>query len=227
MFPENLDVGEIIPNQHQNNFFIFDFSQNNEELQNIDISDAREFSEYINKTLRENNCEIGIGRYNEDRIIYDHSNIFDGTARRTIHLAIDIFMPSETEIKSPLDGRIHSFNNNQGYGDYGPTIIIEHEIDGIIFYTLYGHLSLNSIENLEEGQEINRGDIIGMMGNYPINGNWPPHLHFQIIMNIENNQGDFPGVCSTEERERFLELCPNPNLILQITDLENKIITSS
>jgi len=48
------------------------------------------------------------------------------------------------------------------------------------------------------------------------NGNWPPHLHFQIIIDIGNWQGDYPGVCKFSERERWLQNCPDPDIILQL-----------
>ena len=48
-------------------------------------------------------------------------------------------------IHAALDGTIHSFQNNTALGDYGPTIILSHEIEGFKFHTLYGHLSEASL----------------------------------------------------------------------------------
>jgi len=200
-------------------FFVFDFTENNQELEKVNMSDTVEFSRYIRSKISENNARFGIGRYNENRTIYDHSNLFDGDARRTIHLGIDLWVSPGTEVLCPIKAKVHSFNNNSGNGDYGPTIILEHNLDAVKFYTLYGHLSLDSIENLEVGQIFNVGDVIGKIGNFPVNGNWPPHLHFQIIMDMQGKEGDFPGVASIEERQKYLDLCPNPNLILNINFL--------
>ncbi|MEP6913389.1 MAG: response regulator, partial [bacterium] len=46
------------------------------------------------------------------------------------------------------------------------------------------------------------------------NGDWPPHLHFQIIEDMRVHEGDYPGVCSISERAKYLNNCPNPDLIL-------------
>ena len=197
-------------------FCIFDFSNKNKDLENVDLGNAKEFSEYIEKKLKECGAELGIGKYNEDRTIYDHSNLFAGGERRTIHLGIDLWVKPGAKILAPLNGVIHSFANNKGDGDYGPTIILEHNLDGIKFYTLYGHLSLDSLESLHVGKPFSQGEVIARVGNYPTNGNWPSHLHFEIIRAMKDKKGDYPGVASINSRNEFLDLCPNPNLILQI-----------
>ena len=204
---------------HKLRVVVLDNSRNNHDLARVNIDNPEEFSRYIQQQLDRENSVIGIGKYNEDRVIYDHSNLFAGGERRTIHLGIDLFVVPQTPVRVPFDGRINSFHNNAGVGDYGPTIIVEHSLGGIRFFTLYGHLSLESIGNLEKGQRVSAGQTIGFIGNYPVNGNWPPHLHFQIITDMMGKSGDYPGVTSIKEREKYLALCPDPNLILQIPQL--------
>ncbi|MEQ8926454.1 MAG: peptidoglycan DD-metalloendopeptidase family protein, partial [Fulvivirga sp.] len=102
---------------------------------------------------------------------------------------------------------------------YGPTIILEHQLEGIKFYTLYGHLSLNSIENLKNGQVIKAGKEFAWLGDYHENVHWPPHLHFQIINKIGTHKGDYPGVCKPSEKDKWLLNSPNPNYILNIEGL--------
>ncbi len=63
------------------------------------------------------------------------------------------------------------------------------------------------------------GEAFAEVGEHHENGGWPPHLHFQIVGDIGSFKGDFPGVAAPFERERFLELCPDPNLILGIPGL--------
>ena len=109
---------------------------------------------------------------------------------------------------SPVDGIVHSFAFNNNDSDYGATIILSHNIEGISFHTLYGHLSLNSIKNLYEGKRVTPGEVFTEFGMRFENGNWPPHLHFQIIIDIGNWQGDYPGVCKFSERERCLQKLP-------------------
>jgi len=196
--------------------FVFDFTSKNKELKRINIESANEFDRFVKNTLRKNNAAAGIGRYAEDRIIYKWSELY-GT-ERTIHLGIDLILPASTGILSPLDAIVHSFQNNRACGDYGPTIILQHELEGIAFYTLYGHLSEESLDK-EEGQEIKKGEVIGSIGDTKINGGWFEALHFQIIADMLGMKGDFPGVASAEKRMTYLEICPDPNLILQIDNL--------
>ena len=86
----------------------------------------------------------------------------------------------------------------------------------IKFYTLYGHLSAESLTNLEIGKVFLKGEKIATLGNYPINGDYAPHLHFQIIKNIEEYKGDYPGVCSATTLDYYLNNCPDPNLLLKL-----------
>ncbi|HET9826544.1 MAG TPA: peptidoglycan DD-metalloendopeptidase family protein [Chitinophagaceae bacterium] len=133
---------------------------------------------------------------------------------RRLHLGIDIWGRPYTSVMSPLDGVVHSFAFNDDFGDYGATIILSHNIDGVPFHTLYGHLSFNSIKNLREGESVRRGDVIGEFGIPMENGQWPPHLHFQLVDDIGEWRGDYPGVCKYSERDAYLENCPDPDLIL-------------
>ena len=117
---------------------------------------------------------------------------------------------------APLDATVHSLAFNDHYGDYGPTVIFTHELSGIIFFTLYGHLSLTSLEGLHEGKTVQTGEHFAAIGPYPENGDWPPHLHFQVIGDMGSYRGDFPGVCNAADRDYYLNLCPDPELILKI-----------
>src|SRR5215203_2600061 len=139
-----------------------------------------------------------------------------GAEPRRLHLGIDIWGKPYTKVMAPLDGIVHSFAFNNAFGDYGATIIITHNFQGQTFHTLYGHLSLNSIKNIQEGDRVKRGDVFAEFGIPFENGQWPPHLHFQIILDMEGHKGDYPGVCRYSEREKYLSNCPDPDLILQM-----------
>ena len=213
----------------------FDFTDNNVELSPEQIADTESFAIYISKTLREYQGKYGIGGYNEHRTLYARSKHFDHSpvsgseaARATsppgpgdeeprrLHLGIDIWGPAGTKVMSPLDAIIHSFAFNNNDSDYGATLILTHNLVGLSFHTLYGHLSLNSLKNLHEGKHIRKGDVIGEFGMRFENGNWPPHLHFQIISDMQGWKGDYPGVCKYSERQQWLDNCPDPDLILQL-----------
>ncbi|MEP6929983.1 MAG: peptidoglycan DD-metalloendopeptidase family protein, partial [Flavobacterium sp.] len=191
----------------------------NKELVKNKPVNASEFEIFISDCLKKNNAEIAFGGYIEGRNLYQRSSIFkDGASpERNIHIGLDLWGKVGTTIIAPLDGKIHSFKNNIGIGDYGPTIIMEHEVENEKFYTLYGHLSLESIENLTVGDIFKKGESFAAFGDSTVNGDYAPHLHFQIINNIENYNGDYPGVCNINDLNFYIENCPDPNLLLKIT----------
>ena len=198
---------------------LMDFTKNNGDISEELVNDTHRFSDYINHKLRSANAKFGIGGYNEYRELYIRSRVFDseaGEEPRRLHLGIDIWGKPYTAVMSPWEGIVHSFAFNNYFGDYGATLVISHNIQGISFHTLYGHLSLNSIKNYREGENVRKGDIIGEFGIPMENGQWPPHLHFQVIIDMEDWRGDYPGVCKHSEGEKYLENCPDPDLILQM-----------
>jgi murein DD-endopeptidase MepM/ murein hydrolase activator NlpD len=129
---------------------------------------------------------------------------------------MDLWITAGTPVFAPLDATVRSFKNNLNFGDYGPTIILEHKIQGVKFYTLYGHLSLESIANLKVGQTLIRGEQFATLGDANVNGDYPPHLHFQIIRDIQGFKGDYPGVCSKKDLQFYLNNCPDPNVLLKL-----------
>ncbi|MGB0887070.1 MAG: peptidoglycan DD-metalloendopeptidase family protein [Vicingaceae bacterium] len=199
-------------------FVWIDLSQNNPALAEINTNNSEAFSEFVNQYLSDNNATIAVGGYNEPRNIYKRSENFNSNQleERFIHLGLDLWTNAETPVYAPLNSKIHSFKNNLGEGNYGPTIILEHNLKGITFYTLYGHLTTASLNGLEVGKTINSGEAFAAIGNYPNNGDYPPHLHFQVIQDIKEMQGDFPGVTSLSNQKTDLQNCLDPNLILKI-----------
>jgi len=197
-------------------FYLFDLTAANMALTPELLRSEKAFCSYIHSSMVEVGAELGIGAYAEDRVIYRKSEVFSGEEARSLHLGIDLWAPAGTPVFAPLPGSIHSFANNAASGDYGPTIILEHHLKGVVFYTLYGHLSLPSLENLQTGMQVAAGQQLGSLGAWRENVHWPPHLHFQIIRDLEGRKGDFPGVCAPSEREKWLALCPDPNLLLRL-----------
>lgn len=199
---------------------LLDLTAANKNISADILDDINRFTGYINDQLKTANARYGIGGYNEHRTVYSRSKVFDGITDqdepRRLHLGVDIWGKPHTPVKAPLNGIIHSFAFNNDFGDYGATIILTHRLDGITFYTLYGHLSLNSIKNMQEGDRINKGDVFAEFGIPLENGHWPPHLHFQLIDDIGEWKGDYPGVCKISEKEKWLANCPDPDIILQL-----------
>jgi 4-aminobutyrate aminotransferase-like enzyme/Ser/Thr protein kinase RdoA (MazF antagonist) len=172
----------------------------------------------VQQALDTAKATVGIGRYAEARYLY-LSPIFSPGDRltdeaRTIHLGLDLFAEPGTPIYAPLAGKVHAFANNANPQDYGPIIILEHQAGAHTFYTLYGHLSLQSIEKLQIGQPIDRGEQLATLGSPEVNGGWTSHLHFQIIIDLLDLDCDFPGVALPSQRPVWQSFSPDPNLII-------------
>jgi murein DD-endopeptidase MepM/ murein hydrolase activator NlpD len=215
------DIAPVLPyDLAKAKLAVIDFSGENRDLDSIDTGNAAEFDDYITGVLARRGFAVGVGRYDEERVTYRHSALFRGRGEpRSVHLGIDLFVERGTGVHAPLASTVHSFANNEGQGNYGPTIILQHELQGLRFWTLYGHLTLDSLTACREGMELSNGLAFARVGGMSENGGWPPHLHFQIIADIGEWKGDFPGVATLSRRQYFLELCPDPNRILGIPGL--------
>ncbi|NNF33077.1 MAG: aminotransferase class III-fold pyridoxal phosphate-dependent enzyme [Saprospiraceae bacterium] len=140
-----------------------------------------------------------------------------GPEYRSIHLGEDYWVPADTEVRSPLDGKVFLVQDNQYYKDYGPTIILIHKTNsGIPFYTLYGHLTRDSLDSLKPGDKITKDSIVGRVGHKHENGSWAPHLHFQIITDLLDNKSNFHGVARPSEMKLWEELCPCPGFLIDV-----------
>lgn len=192
-----------------------DLSQNNEEEAFAKVNSIDSLQDYINTQLSIQNKSIGIGGYREKRNLYQRFKHFNNEAQpRCYHLGIDIWTQAGTEIYAPIDGEVHSQSIIDLDGDYGGCLILKHQIEDISFYTLYGHLSHDSIHQFKNGDAIKGGTIIAKLGDVLENGGWPPHLHFQVIKNIGEYFGDYPGVCDEGYKSHFFENCPDPSFLL-------------
>ena len=166
---------------------------------------------------------VGVGRYGEARPIYTTPAYSGGgrptDERRTVHLGIDLFVAPGTPVLAPLAGTVHCVADNAAPQDYGPLVILRHEADrGTPFFTLYGHLGAECLERLAVGRAVARGESIATVGAPPRNGDWPPHLHFQLITDLLDLDRDFPGVAYAGQRAVWTSLSPDPNVIVGIPE---------
>lgn len=193
----------------QNDFVQIDLSIHNDQL---DLNSGMKGLEYYVNSFKQIQGAIwAIGGYAEQRNLYQSSQHFSQGVIRDYHLAIDIWGDAHSLVYLPVDGEIHSFAYNDQVLDYGYTLIIKHAIDDLILYSLYGHLDDYFFSDWEVGQYLRAGEAIARFGDYDQNGGWPPHLHFQLIKDIGDWQGDYPGVCSHDDLDQYLNNCPDPS----------------
>ena len=187
-----------------------------DDINLLPVLDFSVTSGALNKLQGEPKTESpSLGRYLEPRLVYQGNQFIDQRNRRTIHLGVDIFFKAGTAVFSPLDGIVYGAADNASEFDYGPTLILEHETDaGTKFWTLYGHLDRLSLKRFKLGQKVEKGRLIGNLGSRSVNGNWSPHLHFQLITDILNASANFPGVANSQFLEVWKRISPNPSVLL-------------
>ncbi|MDX2362820.1 MAG: aminotransferase class III-fold pyridoxal phosphate-dependent enzyme [Crocinitomicaceae bacterium] len=179
----------------------------------------------IDRLQSDHSSKIIAGGYGEVRPFYStrayEKEGNNGTEYRTTHLGVDFWVDPQTPIHALFAGKVISLFNNDNDKDYGPTLILEHTTnDGVPFWTLYGHLSKSSLDLLQVGQSISQGDLIAYVGGNSENGNWVPHLHFQIMLDLLGNQHDFPGVATPKDAEVWKSICPDPNQLFKLDGLQ-------
>lgn len=173
------------------------------------------FSELVDAAMADAGTAFAFGRYGEPRELY-HTELFasgssQAAERRDVHLGIDVFCTAGTEVRTPLDGSVAILANNTDELDYGPMLVLRHETnDGSSFFLLFGHLALASIDGVSVGDRVSAGDRIAAVGSPPENGNWPPHLHLQVITDLLGLGADFPGVAYRSQLPVWLSLSPSP-----------------
>jgi murein DD-endopeptidase MepM/ murein hydrolase activator NlpD len=97
---------------------------------------------------------------------------------RAGHYAIDIADRSKPPIWAPASGTVTKVSTGTWGGGYGNYIMIDH---GNGLQSLYAHF--DSV-NVVQGQWVNQGDVIGIMGNTGrVYGATGIHLHWEVIDN--------------------------------------------
>jgi len=224
---ENFRFSDLFPTVNKHEIHILDLSVSSKWIghQN-DFNDLDFFQFKINKLQKEVPNKILAGGYLEPRPIYTSSE-YDkignsGRESRTVHLGIDFWLPDKTKVHSMFDGQVITAINDVGDKEYGGLVILKHHEENFEFYTLYGHLSVASATKHTIGDKIKKGYEIGEIGNYPENGNWSPHLHFQVMLSMLNYSIDFPGVAYFKQVDIWKSICPGPNLLFKSKELQNE-----
>jgi 4-aminobutyrate aminotransferase-like enzyme/Ser/Thr protein kinase RdoA (MazF antagonist) len=195
-----------------------------------EIADLDFFQFKIERLQKQYPNQILAGGYLEPRVIYT-SSAYDkqgnsGSESRTVHLGVDFWLPAQTPVHALFDGEVVTACNDAGDKEYGGLVILKHSINDLKFYTLYGHNTVASATQHQIGDIIKKGEKIAELGNYLENGNWAPHLHFQIMFSMLDYKLDFPGVAYPNQLDIWSDLCPNPNLLFKSDALNDHSTTN-
>lgn len=193
-------------------YFPIDLSVHNPHWDVNNVSDIALFEDYLDKKRIENNAYIAHGGYLEQRALYRRSARFQDGAVRDTHMGIDLWAPAGTSVHAFMDGTIHSFAHNDDAGNYGPTLILEHDWNGGKLYSLYGHLAISDMDNWRVGVRFRESELIAHLGTPQENGGYSPHLHFQLMTDMRNFTGDYVGVLAQSQLAAYdgVILDPNP-----------------
>lgn len=151
-----------------------------------------------------------VGRYDEDRGIYTQA-IFEGA--RSLHVGVDLGGPAGVAVHAFADGEVVHVGENPAPGDYGPTLVTAHVVEGRPIYALFGHLSRPSLARSPVGRRFGAGDVLGWLGEPYENGGWPTHVHVQLAIERPATH-DLPGAVRLADREDALRRYPDPRLVL-------------
>ena len=166
-----------------------------------DAGRARGSSPFQPEAVRsphEAGARVGMGRYDEARLLYGapgfHAEGNDRDMPRTVHIGLDLFVEAGTPVLAPLPGVVESVRDNGMDRDYGPTVILRHEPPAARSSTRSTATSDRELPaEVPPGADVDRGQPIATVGALDVNGGWPPHLHFQIITDLLDREGEFPG----------------------------------
>ncbi|MES0808931.1 aminotransferase class III-fold pyridoxal phosphate-dependent enzyme [Roseibium sp. SCPC15] len=196
---------------------VFDFTHAAPYATQLAEFSGAEFDAFCEEQIHKADADYGIGIYGEDRTVYKSDAFEMGSPeiRRSIHLGIDIFAPDYEPVHAPMAGTVAFYHDDAVYNGFGPTILLEHETgDGDRFWTLYGHLSRRGCEKLTLGQKIEKGEAFAEFGPREENGQWPPHLHFQIVTDHLGLEARMHGVGVRQQWPVWREISPDPSVIL-------------
>tara|TARA_R110002073_G_scaffold313380_3_gene485344 strand:- start:54759 stop:57788 length:3030 start_codon:yes stop_codon:yes gene_type:complete len=229
---QQFSLAELFPTIQRTDVQLLDLSTSSTWVgHRNNFNDLDEFQFKIDKLQKEHPNKIIAGGYLEPRSLYT-STAYDkignyGRESRTVHLGVDFWLPEYTPVHALFDGKVVTAVNDIGDKEYGGLVILKHQEEGFEFYTLYGHNTPESALQHQIGDTIKKGEKIAELANYPENGNWAPHLHFQIMLSMLDYKYDFPGVAYPNQLAIWKSLCLDPNLLFKLKDLKTSEVTSN
>ncbi|MBL4905359.1 MAG: aminotransferase class III-fold pyridoxal phosphate-dependent enzyme [Flavobacteriaceae bacterium] len=218
------NISELFPSIDRNEVHHLDLSVSSKWIGHQEsFNDLDAFQFKIEQLQKKHPQKIIAGGYLEPRVLYT-SSAYDkignyGSESRTIHLGVDFWLPENTAVHALFDGEVVCAVNDAGNKEYGGLLILKHETVELEFYTLYGHNTVASVLKHRIGDVVKKGTQITGLANYPENGDWAPHLHFQVMLSMLDYKIDYPGVAYHRQMNVWKSICPDPNLLFKSDEL--------
>ncbi len=191
-----------------------DFFGTDPQHENLDLATQR-----LEEFQHKNPNSLLANGYLEERSFYNTKRFErtknGNTEYRNIHLGTDFWVPAKTPIHAIFDGEVVISHHNDFHKDYGPLLVLKHLVENDTFYTLYGHLTIDSLNISPKGKVIKKGELLAHIGNEIENGHWVPHLHLQLITDLLGETENYNGVAFPSEIEKWKRLCPDPSLVFR------------
>jgi 4-aminobutyrate aminotransferase-like enzyme/Ser/Thr protein kinase RdoA (MazF antagonist) len=177
-------------------------------------------------TLRAAVPGTAISRYGEDRGLYATAPEQPGS--RVIHTGIDLFAPAGTPVLAPMPGRVAMIGNETGPGGFGGILVLEHAAGAHVFWTMVGHLAPGSLARHALGDPIEKGAVLGLLGDTAENGGWPPHLHLQLMTALCFDRAEaIYGAVTRVDWDLWESILPDPSGILGLPVSASAVVARS
>jgi murein DD-endopeptidase MepM/ murein hydrolase activator NlpD len=221
---ETFSLATLFPTVNKNEIHQIDLSTSSAFIGGIEeFNDLAFFQKKLEALQKKVPTKIIAGGYLEKRRLYTSaiykSACDNGFERRNIHLGVDFWLPENTPVHALLEGEVVCVTNDAYPKGYGGLLILKHQVADFHFYTLYGHNTVQSVQKHAIGSRVKKGAQIAVLANASENGDWVPHLHFEIMLSRLDYTDDFPGVAFESELAIWKSICPDPNLLFKLEDL--------
>jgi 4-aminobutyrate aminotransferase-like enzyme/Ser/Thr protein kinase RdoA (MazF antagonist) len=137
---------------------------------------------------------LAVGRHGEARIVVDEEPGPDEP--ETAHLGADLFLPEQTVVLAPLDGRV-----------------LRCEATGMLLAVDDGFMLrlAGVVPAATAGDDVRRGQALGRVARPGADQRLPAHLHVQLAgMPLDR----LPGLVPASLSQAWLSLCPDPGPLL-------------
>lgn len=201
----NTAIHPLFGDQLQGEPYIFDLSSQNPRTLEMDPSNFADFQQIIFSELEGSGHKWGLGGYLEERanVLRHYPQMI--RENRIYHLGLDIIVPPDFTLYSPLNATVYEVGKEEGIGNYGGYVILKHND----FYSFYGHL--NSHHQVAPGDELYAGEPFARIGHSQDSGGWFTHTHLQILTEKAVNEGrTHQGYISDSLLSQVPAFFPNP-----------------